>query len=188
MAVKTPSKDRTTRPKQSLQTILPNVGRLSFAIAILGLGVLLILRANGGKSPQPATAAMGRTAKAKAAATTTAPSDAEFRRLVLGTWQDDYQGRRMLTVRDDGTATMLVEFDGWKARMFTPWLRIQTTWSIVNGHFNRTITGGEPSDKVDFVRKRVGDDASDTIVAITDNRMSLVDQDGSTRYQWQRVK
>jgi hypothetical protein len=48
-------------------------------------------------------------------ATTQPQASGDLRQLVLGTWQDDYQGKRTLTVRPDGTATMLVEFDGWKA-------------------------------------------------------------------------
>jgi hypothetical protein len=83
---------------------------------------------------------------------------------------------------------MVVEFDGWKARMFTPRLRIETTWSIADGRFNRLTVGGEPADKVEFVKNRVGDRASDKIVKVTAERMVLIDQDGETRYNWRRVR
>ena len=83
---------------------------------------------------------------------------------------------------------MLIEFDGWKARMFTPRLQIETTWSIDDGRFNRRTVGGEPADKVKFVKNRVGDRASDRIVKVTANRMILIDQDGETRYTWRRAQ
>jgi hypothetical protein len=83
---------------------------------------------------------------------------------------------------------MVVEFDGWKARMFTPRLQIETTWTIEDGRFNRHTIGGEPADKVEFVKKRVGDYASDEIVKVNADRMVLIDQDGETRYTWRRVR
>ena len=36
------------------------------------------------------------------------PRDEQFRRLVVGTWEDDYQGKRTMTLKDDGTGTMAV--------------------------------------------------------------------------------
>jgi hypothetical protein len=126
-------------------------------------------------------------AKARVASAAPASADDALRRAVLGVWQDDYQGARTLVVRPDGTATMTIEFDGWKARMFTPRLRIETTWHIENAQFERQTVGGQPPDKVEFVKRRVGDRASDRIVEITGERMVLVDQDGETRYEWRRV-
>ena len=134
--------------------------------------------------------AVPRWAPATAAARQTGAiaSDDEVRRTVLGVWEDDYEGSRTLIVRPDGTATMVVEFDGWKARLFTPRLQIETTWTIERGQFNRQTVGGEPADKVEFVKNRVGDRASDRIVQVTADRMLLIDQDGETRYDWRRVR
>jgi len=38
--------------------------------------------------------------------------DEPFRRLVVGTWQDEYQGKRTMRLREDGTGKMVVELDG----------------------------------------------------------------------------
>ena len=54
--------------------------------------------------------------------------------------------------------------------------------------FQPSPVGGEPADKVEFVKKRVGDHASDEIVKVTADRMVLIDQDGETRYNWRRVR
>ena len=43
--------------------------------------------------------------------------DAQNRSLVLGTWQDEYQGKRTMTLNEDGTGTMIVELSGWRAAL-----------------------------------------------------------------------
>jgi hypothetical protein len=156
---------------------------LLFAAAV-GAAVASWLPTPGEEQAVPAAI----KAKARQASAAPVNGDDGYRRAVLGVWQDDYQGARTLVVRPDGTATMTIEFDGWKARMFTPRLRIETIWHIENGQFERQTVGGQPADKVEFVKRRVGDRASDRIVEVTGERMVLVDQDGETRYDWRRVK
>lgn len=156
--------------------------RLLPGLALLAAATLWLL----GKSDAnlPANAIQ----RSRAQASPSPQQDAKWRDLVLGTWQDHYEGTRTLTVRPDGTAFMLVELEGWKATMFTPRLNIETSWSIENGRFHRQIVGGHPADKVDFVKRRVGDRASDRIIHIDADEMTLVDQDGRTRYSWKRLK
>ena len=152
--------------------------------AILGLAFWAVLQSHSG-GIVPAAMPRGTNNHLSRATATSAP---QVHELIVGTWQDDYQGKRTLTVRPDGTATMLVEFDGWKARMFTPRLQIETTWTINAGRFDRRTVGGEPAEKIEFVKRRVGDRASDKIVKVTADRMVLLDQDGETRYNWRRVR
>jgi len=158
--------------------------RVFLAAALLGGGVALLYSRN--RPIIPAAIA----ARQKSALTSHGhdANDERLRQLVVGNWTDDFQGKRTLTVRPDGTATMFIEFDGWKARMFTPRLQIETTWTVDGGRFNRHTVGGEPAEKVEFVKKRVGDRASDEIVKVTADRMVLIDQDGETRYNWRRVR
>jgi hypothetical protein len=167
--------------------------RLVIAILLLAAAVTAILQIDSTSSSIPA-AIGGRRAKAapelvaRARPSLAVTPDEDARQLVVGVWQDDYQGQRTLTVRPDGTATMVVQFEGWKARLFTPRLQIETTWAIEAGRFNRRTVGGEPADKVEFVKNRVGDTASDKIVKITAARMLLIDQDGQTQYDWRRLQ
>lgn len=123
-----------------------------------------------------------------AAASATGQSDEQLRRAAVGTWQDFYHGTRTLTLREDGTATMVVEFGGLKARLFTPRLRLDLTWTIENGRMTRRTLGGDPEDKVQFVVDRVGGLAVETILDLGAARMLLAEPDGSQRYQWQRVR
>jgi hypothetical protein len=170
--------------------------RVFIAILLLAAAVTAILQIDPSSEPVPA-AIGGRRGKTSLAAVPANASprnshvlitDDEAQQLVVGVWHDDYQGQRTLTVRPDGTATMVVQFDGWKARLFTPRLQIETTWAIEAGRFNRRTVGGEPADKVEFVKNRVGDTASDKIVRVTADRMLLIDQDGQTQYDWRRLR
>jgi hypothetical protein len=172
--------------KKSLASYKRLLARVVVTVAILIAALIAVFQSRRGNG---IPAAIGRKVANEAASKAARSSSGErHSEMILGTWEDDYQGRRILTVRPDGTATMVVEFDGWKARMFTPRLRIETTWSIADGRFNRQTVGGEPADKVEFVINRVGDRASDKIVKVTAERMVLIDQDGETRYNWRRVR
>ena len=37
---------------------------------------------------------------------------------VLGTWEDRYEGKRTMTLKEDGTGTMVVELSGLRPRWF----------------------------------------------------------------------
>jgi hypothetical protein len=108
--------------------------------------------------------------------------------LAVGTWQDFYHGQRTLTLRPDGTATMVVELSGWKARLFTRRLELDIVWSIEDGKMHRRTVGGRPADKVEFVNKRSGVQVAEPIRSLTRDDMILVDQDGSRQYHWRRVR
>jgi hypothetical protein len=179
--------------RQSKATLLI---RVLIAVLLLAAAVTAILQIDPSSEPVPAAIGgrRGTTLPARGQAGVSprqgyAPiPDDEASQLVMGVWQDDYQGQRTLTVRPDGTATMVVQFEGWKARLFTPRLQIETTWTIEAGRFNRRTVGGEPAEKVEFVKNRVGDTASDKIVRVTADRMLLIDQDGHTQYDWRRLQ
>jgi hypothetical protein len=115
-------------------------------------------------------------------------SDAQYRRDVVGVWEDNYQGHRIMTVRADGTATMVVELHGWKARLYASELRFEMTWSIQNGLMTKQTTGGEPPGKVKTILKLMGDRVQEKIVELTSDRLVLLDKDGKRQYEWRRVK
>jgi hypothetical protein len=118
---------------------------------------------------------------------TLANPDQQYRELAIGTWQDFYHGKRTLILRPDGTATMIVELSGLKARLFTPRLQLDIVWSIEGGKMHRRTVGGVPADKVEFVNRRAGVAVAEPIVELTPSRMVLRDQNGSPDYHWQRV-
>ena len=113
--------------------------------------------------------------------------DERFRRLAIGTWTDNYQGKRTMTLRADGTGTMVVQLSGLSATLFAARLQFEMVWSVENGCLKKQTTGGEPADKVRLILKMMGDRADEPILEIDEDRLVLLDNDGTTKYNWTRV-
>ena len=113
--------------------------------------------------------------------------DAKLRRLAVGSWQDEYQGRRTMVLNTDGTGTMRVELSGIAATLFAAQLNFTLHWSITDGRLQEQTTGGEPATKVQMILKLYGDRVDQPILALDERRLLLLDKDGATRYDWQRV-
>ncbi len=116
------------------------------------------------------------------------PDDAELRRRAVGVWEDDYQSHRTMTLRPDGTGTMVVKLSGWKAVLYASRLEFYMVWSIEKGRMKKQTTGGEPSGKVKTILKMMGDRVDEPILELTDSRLVLLDKDGKRRYEWRRVQ
>src|SRR5581483_5357814 len=113
--------------------------------------------------------------------------DAAQRRLVIGTWEDDYQGKRTMTLNADGTGTMIVELSGIRAALSAPRLRFDMKWSLANGRLQKQTLSGEPAATVQFILKTMGDRVDEPIEQLDAERLVLLDKDGKTRYEWRRV-
>jgi hypothetical protein len=110
------------------------------------------------------------------------------RRKLLGVWQDHYQGKRTMTLNEDGTGTMLVELSGFQATLFASKLRFDMRWSLEGKILKKRSVGGEPSNKVNMILNTMGNTAEDTIQELTDDRLLLLDKNGKTQYDWKRIK
>jgi len=115
-------------------------------------------------------------------------SEDKARQQVIGTWQDEYQGKRTMTLNSDGTGTMLVELKGAAALLYASKLRFDMTWSLQGKKLTKKTVGGEPANKVNAILNLMGDTAEDTIVEVTADRLLLLDKDGKTQYDWRRAK
>ena len=112
--------------------------------------------------------------------------DERRRRVIVGNWQDEYHGKRHLTVRADGTATMVVEPDGIGKKLFAAKLTFNIEWNLADGRVTLKTLGGEPKSKVQLIVKIYGQEADYTILELTEDRLLLLDGDGKTRYDWRR--
>ena len=117
-----------------------------------------------------------------------ADRDRQSRRMVLGTWEDDYQGKRTMTLREDGAGTMIVELSGVKATLFAARLQFDLTWSLEGGRLRVRTTGGEPADKAALILQVMGDSVNHAIVELDDDRLVLRDDADKTTYHWRRVR
>ena len=111
-----------------------------------------------------------------------------YRRLVLGTWHDEYQGKRTMTLNEDGTGTMIVELSGWRAALSAPRLKFNMKWSVKDGHLKKQTISGEPETQVKMILSTMGDHVDEPILELTEDRLLLLDKDGKTKYDWKRVK
>jgi hypothetical protein len=121
-------------------------------------------------------------------ATTPETEADKTRRKLLGVWQDDYEGKRTMTLNPDGTGTMLVELSGVQAFLVASKLRFDMKWSLDGTKLTKKSVGGEPADKVNLILKTMGNSAEDTLLELTDDRLMLLDKNGKTKYDWKRVK
>jgi hypothetical protein len=114
--------------------------------------------------------------------------EAKTRRQLLGTWQDEYRGKRTMTLNGDGTGTMLVELSGLDAILAAPRLHFNMKWSVEGKTLTKKTVSGEPANKVNMILNTMGDTAVEAVLELTDERLLLLDKDGKTEYDWRRMK
>ncbi len=112
--------------------------------------------------------------------------DQRYRQLVLGTWEDDYEGHRTMTLNEDGSGTMIVELSGMKATLFAARLEFNMQWTLQGGRLQKRTIDGTPARRVNMILKMMGDRVDEPILELTDDRLLLLDKDGVTQYDWRR--
>jgi hypothetical protein len=158
-------------------------------VVIVGLGIGLAVLATWRTRrwitalPEPVTSLKQRIEVAKAP-----DPDEYFPRMILGTWTDDYQGKRTMTLQEDGTGTMIVELTGWRAALSAPKLKFNMKWSVEYGRLKKQTVSGEPEKQVAMILRTMGDHVDEPILELTEDRLVLLDGDGKTRYDWRRVR
>jgi hypothetical protein len=164
-------------------------GMLILGLLLFGCGFVLYHWWNAGPEPSgdaADVAASGAAVAGDAAASTQSKADAALRRLALGVWEDDFHGRRTMTLREDGSGTMVVELQGIEATLFASKLTFEMLWSVRDGRMQMRTTGGEPAGRVKLVLKLEGDRVDQPIVELSEGSLVLLDKDGKTKYNWRR--
>ncbi len=136
----------------------------------------------------PAQPARPAAAKPKGPAETANEADERMNRLVVGTGEDDYQGKRTMVLNADGTGSMVVELSGMKAALFASRLEFDMVWALRQGRLEKRTIRGRPERRVNMILKTMGDRVNEEILELDEKRLLLLDQDGSTRYDWRRVR
>ncbi len=137
-----------------------------------------------GSAPQQDKLRLGTESDESKSATL---SDEQCRKLILGTWEDDYKGHRTLTIRSDGTATMVVELKGLTAKLYASRMTFEEEWSIEGGQLKLKTVSGEPEGRVNLILKTMGNVTVQEILELTEDRMVLLDSDAATKFEWRRV-
>jgi hypothetical protein len=111
----------------------------------------------------------------------------EIRRLLIGTWEDDYQGKRTMTLSADGTGTMVVELSGISGAVFGSRLTFQMEWSLEDDRLTKRTIGGDPEGKVKTILAMMGDRAEERIIELTERRLLVEDLGMQQQFDWRRV-
>jgi hypothetical protein len=157
-------------------------------LGVVGLlTVALALRGPGGKEPGSPSSTSPRFPPTSQRSDATA-SDESLRQRVVGTWEDDYQGKRTMTLAADGTGTMAVELGGVKAVLVAPRLEFDMRWSVADRKLCKQSLSGRPETQVAMILKTMGTRTDEPILELTDRQLVLLDRDGHTRYQWRRAE
>ena len=114
-------------------------------------------------------------------------SDVDRRQLIVGTWKRQLFGKRTMTVRADGTATVIFEPNRIWSAVFGNRLRIELDWRIEEGCAQYHMRSGSPTLQFDRARKLFGDHWNETILELTRERLLLLNQDGVSESLWERV-
>jgi len=112
--------------------------------------------------------------------------DQRYRELVVGTWEDDFEGHRTMTLNEDGSGTMIVELSGMNA-LFASRLEFNMQWTLEGGRLQKRTIDGKPARRVNMILKMMGDRVDEPILELTESRLLLLDKDGETRYDWRRT-
>lgn len=115
------------------------------------------------------------------------PEQARLRQLLVGEWQQEYFGKRTLSVGADGTASMTIQPNSVWAIGFGPRIDLTMFWSIKDGFLDYGISGGMPEDKVQLAVKTWGDHWVEKIVQLDEKKLDLLSVDGSTHSIWYRT-
>jgi hypothetical protein len=107
---------------------------------------------------------------------------------LVGSWEDDYYGRRVMTLRPDGSGTMLVELKGPAKLIVGSKLTFQVEWSAKDGRLDIHTIGGEPANKVAMITRAYGDRAVQDILDLTATELSVRDTDDGDEFLWRRLQ
>ncbi len=112
----------------------------------------------------------------------------EIQQALEGDWTGYYQGHRKLSVRADGTATMVAEPEGLAATLLAPKLTFDVLWTVNGENLEFETLSGVPKEKVQIIVQMYGRKRSHKILGLQAAKLELLDEDGVTEYVWNRVK
>lgn len=104
-------------------------------------------------------------------------TDERRRRLIVGQWETERSGRRVLTAREDGTAVMTVEVQGAWALMLGREITLHLQWQIVDGRLIFETTGGAPEASISVLRKLYGDKRDVPILELSEMTLRVPDDE-----------
>ena len=117
----------------------------------------------------------------------TVPADTQ-RQLLLGSWSDEFYGKRVFTFAEDGTAVMTLELDSVGRMLYGPKLTFFIAWELKDGILNLQMTGGEPDGSAVALAKLFGEKSEQRIEHLAADEMRLRSLDSQKLYVHRRIQ
>lgn len=114
--------------------------------------------------------------------------DVQYRKTLVGAWEQENLGHRLLTVKDDGTAVMIFRPGGVYSYMLGDKVNFDVAWGIEKGRLDIKVVGGTPESKVKVANTLVGDHWNRPIQLLTDDDLKVRKEEDNSLSEWTRVR
>ena len=112
---------------------------------------------------------------------------ARITKLLAGTWTRESYGNRRLTIREDGTASMVIKPSTVYALVFGDRIDIEVKWELQDGYVDYKVTSATPAEKFEMAKKTWGDHWHEKINKLDEETLILLGEEGD-EYEWTRVE
>ncbi|MFI4848672.1 MAG: hypothetical protein ACIAZJ_06225 [Gimesia chilikensis] len=107
---------------------------------------------------------------------------------LVGRWeQTKSTSRQILTIEENGKATMIVEPQGLWTAVLGDRVTINIEWSLNQGKLTLRTIGGSPESKVDYIKQLWGEEFVREIHSIENKMFTLRDDSGEVNQKWIRT-
>lgn len=107
---------------------------------------------------------------------------------LVGKWeQTKSSSKQILTIKENGTATMLIEPQGLWTAVLGKQVTIDIEWSLNAATLTLRAVGGKPENKLDYIRQLWGSEFVREINSIEDKMFTLRDNQGDVSQKWIRT-
>ncbi len=115
-------------------------------------------------------------------------AEPSYERLIIGKWETDRDGKRILTVSDDGTAVIDAEIQGFfKQKLFGKRMRIDLRWEIRDDQCYMRCTGGDPGWAINAFTKLYGTERLQPILNLNEKQLLLKDDADDPDHDYKRI-
>ncbi|QDV16693.1 hypothetical protein Pan153_13240 [Gimesia panareensis] len=112
----------------------------------------------------------------------------EILQRLVGKWeQTKSTSKQILTIEENGKATMIVEPQGLWTTILGERVIIDIEWSLNQGKLTLRTVGGKPENKVDYINQLWGSEFVREIHSIEDKMFTLRDDSGEVNQKWIRT-
>lgn len=126
--------------------------------------------------------------ESKSTASFDGSSTEEILAKLVGQWEQTKSTRKqILTIKENGTATMVVEPQGFWKTILGNKVTINIEWSLNEAKLTFRTVGGSPENKLEYINQVWGSEFVREIDSIEDKMFTLRDDEGDVSQKWIRT-